>query len=131
MKLERKEAFSSGTDYYWKIEEIKTEKDAVDLIFRVSKLGKCFGFGFRGYDDMDEHGNEATFKTVEEVKKGWETIKKIDPDTVDTFVEVGDGRVSISINPFWDNEKGTFLSVFGPEKAAKKVSAAIKKMVEG
>ena len=134
MKLERKSKSAfSGLDmvtYCWRLEEIKTREDALKLLFSVSKLGKCFGFGFRGYEDMDEHGNEASFKTIDEVEKGGEEIEKIDPDTADTYIGVDGGNVSVIINPFWDNENGTWMRVRGPEKAAEKVSAAIKKIVE-
>ena len=73
MKLESKSKSAfSGLDvatYRWRLEEVKTEDEILDLLFKISKLGKCSGFGFYGYSDMDTHENEASFKTIDEVKK--------------------------------------------------------------
>lgn len=134
MKLERKSksAFSDldMVTYCWRVEEVKTEDEILDLLFKISKLGKCSGFGFYGYSDMDTHENEASFKTIDEVKKNRAEISRIDPDSATTYINSGDGWVDVIINPFWDNEDGTWMRVRGPESAVRKVSAEVKKMFE-
>lgn len=134
MKLKNKTwGFDGVIGYLWEVEEIKTEKECIDLLVKIAEKLGAKGFNFWGYEDMDEHGNEVSFDTVKEMLAGADEIKRIEPDSAATAVVVDGKQVEIEINPFWDNEKGTRISVVSlseDEKAIKLVSAKVKKIVE-
>jgi len=114
----------------WEVEEVKTEKDCLKMMARIAGLGKLGGFHFSGYEDMDEHGNEVSFKTIEELKDGFGEIERIGADTATVYVDIDGHEVSVTFSPFWDNEKGTRVSVFGDEGAVRKAEQKIKPVIE-
>ena len=130
MKLARTYEVADDVGYSWKMEEIKTERDCYKLAKICAEIGELERIECQGYSDMDTHENYCSFKTAEEFVKGIEQVKKIDADTISVFSLVDGKHVSFMITPVWDNEKGTNLSISGPEEAVKKVSDVLKDKFE-
>ena len=131
MKLTGKEKLFISTDYNWAVEEVKTERDCLKLVAVIAGLKEECGISFRGYEDMDEHGNWTEFGSVEEYKKGIKEVEKIDPDSATIRFEAGDDIITIYVWGIMDNEQGTKITVSGRnENAVKEVSMEIKKAVE-
>ena len=129
MKFEEKFKIDDKIVYVWRMEDIKDEKSCMELAFKIAKLWKKASFYFRGYSDMDTHGNEAGFSSEEEVRNASDVLKKIDPDDVTVSACTPDGIVEVIVWLPEKCDKGTTVSVYGPESLVKKTSSEIKKIV--
>lgn len=127
MKLVQKFELVDDMCYSWKMEEIQTERDCYKLAKICAELGETDRIECQGYTDMDTHENYCSFKTADEFVKGIEAVKKIDADTITVVTKLEGKRIDFSISPVWDNEKGTTLSISGPEELVKKASAILQK----
>ena len=130
MKLTKKENVLS-VSYRWELDEITTEKQCLVLVAKIAEIGELKEIEFHGYEDMDEHGNWASFDTVEEYKKGIPSLGKIEPDTATVIFKFDGDNVSVTINPLWDNENGTRMRMNClDEDVAEKVAKILEEKVK-
>lgn len=111
----------------WEMDDIKTEEACFALAAAAADIGELIRIECEGYSDMDTHENYCSFETKKAFEKGLDKVRKIDADTISVFLNVGGTQVTVDVNPVWNNDAGTNLSVMGPEEAAEKVSSAIRK----
>lgn len=128
MELIRKEKILDSVFYTWVFPEVKTEEDCFRLIYEIASIGDVWGINFRGYGDMDIHENEVSFRSIKNMKDGLEEIDKVEPDSVDIRMRVGEENVCVSISPFGGSEDGVRVSMFDPEEAANYVAGEIEKI---
>jgi len=129
MKLMEKTVIGSRINLQWKMEEVKTEKACLKVALATCKLGELVRVECRGYEDMDEHENHATFETQKEFAENLDKIRKIDADRIEVYLNVDGATVSAVFGPCSDDENGNWVTVFGKEDAAKKLSSEIKKLI--
>lgn len=117
--------------YDWELDEIKDEKQLFKLIAKVTEIGELRVIEFHGYEDMDEHGNWAIFRSVGEMQRGIKGLSKIKPDDVTIRIGFGGEQVLVSIYGIDKVEEGVQMGfVAAKEVNAAKVAKKLEKCVE-
>ena len=130
MKLVGKDT-TLAVAYDWEIDEIKDEKQLFQIIVKVAEIGELLAIEFRGYEDMDEHGNWAVFRSVGEMQRGIKDLSEIEPDEVKIRIVYGGEQVLVSLYGIDKVKDGVQIGlVAAKEENADKIAKIVEKCVK-
>ena len=128
MKLAYKHIIDGDiVSYQWIADELVGEKAGLKFALQACTLGELDRVECRGYSDMDTHENFCCFHTQKEFADGLDMVRKIDADSIEVYLKLGDEEVNVRVG--LSTKEENWITVYGKEETVKKVSATIQKML--